>query len=155
MKQSNHTIPGVFSLMWMVSHPGHSTRNMREDLLFSMGVGVYSPVSKMFNTIMFCVLLIVLCLWCYPSHGTGPREGAFNQLERWTNYWWWFQKKRFIEVPKLSTHLAQSQGYLVLWLGSQVNIVQGLLVTSSLVTVYLSPVWVLAQCCLLTLVFSI
>ena len=27
--------------------------------------------------------------------------------------------------------------------------------TSSLVTVYLSPVWVLAQCCLLTLAFSI
>ena len=44
---------------------------------------------------------------------------------------------------------------MVLWLGSQVNIVQGLLVTSSLVTVYLSPVWVLAQCCLLTLAFSI
>ena len=107
------------------------------------------------RSVIFCVLLIVLCLWCFPSHGTGPREGPFNQQERWTNYWWWFQNKQFIEVPKLSTHLAQSQGYLVLWLGSQVNIVQGLLVTRSLVTVYLSPVWVLAQCCLLTLVFSI
>ena len=29
------------------------------------------------------------------------------------------------------------------------------MVTSSLVTVYLSPAWVLAQCCLLTLAFSI
>ena len=29
------------------------------------------------------------------------------------------------------------------------------MVTSSLVTVYLSPVWVLAQCCLLALAFSI
>ena len=29
MEQSKHTIPGVPSLMWMVSHPGHGTRNMR------------------------------------------------------------------------------------------------------------------------------
>ena len=109
-------------------------------------------------SVMFCVLLVVLCLWCFPCHGTGPWEAAFNQLERWTNYLWWFQNKGFIEVPKLSTHLAQSQGYLVLWLGLQVlqvDTVIGLLVTSSLVTVYLSPVWVLAQCCLLTLAFSI
>ena len=28
---------------------------------------------------MFCVLLIVLCLKCSSSHGTGPWEGAFNQ----------------------------------------------------------------------------
>ena len=106
-------------------------------------------------SVMFCVLLFVLCLWCYLSHGTGPWEGAFNQQGRWTNYWWWFQNKQLFEAPKLLTHLAWSQGYLVQWLGSQVNIVQGLLVTNSLVTVYLSPVWVLAQCCLLTLAFSI
>ena len=28
---------------------------------------------------MFCVLLIVLSLYCSSSHGTGPWEGAFNQ----------------------------------------------------------------------------
>ena len=109
-------------------------------------------------SVMFCVLLIVLYLWCFPSHGTGPWEGAFNQQGKWTNYWWWFQNKQFIEVPKLLTHLAWSQGYLILWLGLQVlwvNTVTSLLVTSSLVTVYLSPVWVLAQCCLLTLAFSL
>ena len=47
-----------------------------------LGSGICSPVSKMFNTVMFCVLLVVLFLWCYPSHGTGSREGAFNQQER-------------------------------------------------------------------------
>ena len=26
-----------------------------------------------------CVLLVVLCLYCSSSHGTGPWEGAFNQ----------------------------------------------------------------------------
>ena len=28
-----------------------------------LGSGVYSPVSKTFNTVMFCVLLVVLFLW--------------------------------------------------------------------------------------------
>ena len=48
-------------------------------------------------------------------------EGAFNQQGKWTNYWWWFQNKQFIEIPKLSAHLARSQGYLVLWLGLKVS----------------------------------
>ena len=111
-----------------------------------LGSGICSPVS---NTVMFCVLLIVLLstgsgrhsdaaheirligccillnfvpktvplssssqspldrlspfgrlasleamhlfLWWYPSHGTGSREGAFNQQERLTNHLWWFR----------------------------------------------------------------
>ena len=95
--------------------PGHGTRNVREDfpeIVFCWTGAMWS--------VMFCVLLIVLYLWCFPSHRTGPWEGAFNQQERWINYWWWFQNKQFIEVPKLSTHLARLQGYLVLWLGLQV-----------------------------------
>ena len=52
-----------------------------------------------------CVVFIM-----FPSHGTGPWEGAFNQQGKWTNYWWWFQNKQFIEVPKLSTHLAWVTG---------------------------------------------
>ena len=59
-------------------NPGYGTRNMREDCQS----GICSPVSRMFNIIMFCVLLVVLFLWWYPSHGTGSREGAFNQQER-------------------------------------------------------------------------
>ena len=30
--------------------------------------------------------------------------------ERWTNYWWWFQNKQFIQVPKLLAHLASVTG---------------------------------------------
>ena len=90
-----------------------------------------------------CVVFIM-----FPPHGTGPWEGAFNQQERWNNYWWWFQNKRFIEVPKLLTHLVQVTGL-------PGPAVISLLVTNSLVTVYLSPVWVLAQCCILTLAFSL
>ena len=33
MEQFDHTIPRVFLLMQMVSHPGHGTRNVREDFL--------------------------------------------------------------------------------------------------------------------------
>ena len=47
-----------------------------------LGSGICSPIFKTFNTVIFCVLLIVLFLWWYPSHRTGSREGAFNQQER-------------------------------------------------------------------------
>ena len=52
-----------------------------------------------------CVVFIM-----FPSHGTGSWEGAFNQQGKWTNYWWWFQNKWFIEVPKLLTYLVWVTG---------------------------------------------
>ena len=65
------------------------------------------PVLEICNVLCtsHCVVFIM-----FPPHGTGPWEGAFNQQERWTNYWWWFQNKWFIEVPKLSTHLVRVTG---------------------------------------------
>ena len=78
----------------------------------------------------------------FPSCGTGPWEGAFNQQGKWTNYWWWFQNKQFIEGSKVINTLSSVTG-----LPGPVTTITSI--------ISLSPVWVLAQCCLLTLAFSL
>ena len=87
VEQSNHTIPGVISVD-VDGVPSWSQHQKYETGL--LGSDVHSPVSKAFDIIMFCVLLVVLFLWWYPSCVTSSREGALNQQERWTNYLWWF-----------------------------------------------------------------
>ena len=103
---------GIWCLLFSLvpRDPGHGTRNMRDS---SISLYMFSslllnwPVLEICNVLCtsHCVVFIM-----FPSHRTGPWEGAFNQQGKWTNYWWWFQNKWFIQVPKLLTHLVQVTG---------------------------------------------
>ena len=97
---------------------------------------------------------------------TGPWEGAFNQQgnkltidgDFRTSGLFWFQGYLHIiqvtGIPGPVTRILTSiKGYYNTSL--LVIAVICLLVTNSLVTVHLSPVWVLAQFCIITLAFSL
>ena len=142
---------------WVPRDPGHGTRNVREDsgsfklihrcvkagamrswswhqkcergpcllIVFLLN----SPVLEICNVL--CTSCCVVFYDVSPLTGQVLGKVLLTSRENELTIDGDFRTKQFIEVPKLLTHLAQSQGYLVLWLGLQVlwvNTVTSLLV---------------------------